>query len=469
MSRTHWIALLVIFCCLCQLSNAQPGDQEEPILLYRGQTDTLILKQNFEYICDLGIIPWLQVINPAADSVYNFDYYGYEDELYVDYFSVSLPDSIQDTPGFFTYYNVVYILNNDLHIVSYDTVIVDSSRHYSHFYFSFSDFSYGYLSAKNDSSLLLFEFPQLYDVEDYEPEDLLEYAYTPLPTAFQINYSSIRRARYSNVACYYDSLNLIVTKHWTSARDSIHVDNTPGIALLDHNLNFDSYDYSDYYRSTCYWFQQLSAIPQPSWSIQCQSLDDVQDTLLVLPYSNTPTRLWQWRNAEYDILSGLVWEQIDSAGNHQLGWIECDSTYKGYVDVDSVMDVCPVYLWCTHAFAWSSPVGDDSIEVWLQVVREYRLDVNESDPSVPSSHDIISCYPNPFNSTVTFTMQPSAQYDHLVIFDILGREVDRISVSLSGSTKAITWNASGFSAGTYFARLEGTGSRSQPVRLLHLK
>jgi len=83
-------------------------------------------------------------------------------------------------------------------------------------------------------------------------------------------------------------------------------------------------------------------------------------------------------------------------------------------------------------------------------------------------------YPNPFNPTTTIEYQiPHATSSHfplekadnggfvtLKIFDLLGREVATlVNEKKDAGTYSVQWNASGFSSGIYFYRLEANGKR----------
>lgn len=70
-------------------------------------------------------------------------------------------------------------------------------------------------------------------------------------------------------------------------------------------------------------------------------------------------------------------------------------------------------------------------------------------------------YPNPFNPATVISYQiPVNSYVTLRVFDILGREVATlVSERKNAGTYSVQWNASGFSSGVYFCRLEADGKR----------
>jgi hypothetical protein len=80
--------------------------------------------------------------------------------------------------------------------------------------------------------------------------------------------------------------------------------------------------------------------------------------------------------------------------------------------------------------------------------------------SFPEQNEIISGfmenYPNPFNPTTTINYQiPTSGLVSIKVYDMLGREVATLvnEVKTEG-IHTIQWNASGFSSGTYFYRIQ---------------
>ncbi len=75
--------------------------------------------------------------------------------------------------------------------------------------------------------------------------------------------------------------------------------------------------------------------------------------------------------------------------------------------------------------------------------------------AVPSAFDLLPSYPNPFNpsTTIRFALASEASV-HLAVYDVLGREVARLT---DGPHQAgyhtVTWNAQHVASGLYFARL----------------
>jgi uncharacterized protein (DUF362 family) len=96
--------------------------------------------------------------------------------------------------------------------------------------------------------------------------------------------------------------------------------------------------------------------------------------------------------------------------------------------------------------------------------------VKGTNASVASSFELRNCYPNPFNPATVISYQLlNAGRVKLSIFDILGREVTTlVNEQKAAGTYTVTWNASGFSSGVYFYRLN-FGNISQVKKMALIK
>ncbi len=87
---------------------------------------------------------------------------------------------------------------------------------------------------------------------------------------------------------------------------------------------------------------------------------------------------------------------------------------------------------------------------------------------IPTDFQIVSAYPNPFNSTVTIHyLIPESNRLSIEIYDVNGREAENLfhDVQLPGSHKVI-WHAMDYPAGIYFCRMDFTGESH--IMKLHL-
>ena len=88
--------------------------------------------------------------------------------------------------------------------------------------------------------------------------------------------------------------------------------------------------------------------------------------------------------------------------------------------------------------------------------------------SVPSVYSLAQNYPNPFNPSTTISFGlPKAGNVKLVIFDILGSEVKTlINDYRNAGTYTVMFDASSFSSGIYFYKLETSGFTDTKKMLL---
>src|SRR4030095_14880450 len=71
---------------------------------------------------------------------------------------------------------------------------------------------------------------------------------------------------------------------------------------------------------------------------------------------------------------------------------------------------------------------------------------------IPDSYNLGQNYPNPFNPVTNLTFQiPNGGFVKLIIFDVLGREVETlVNENLKPGMYKVDWDASGYSSGIYF-------------------
>jgi hypothetical protein len=86
----------------------------------------------------------------------------------------------------------------------------------------------------------------------------------------------------------------------------------------------------------------------------------------------------------------------------------------------------------------------------------------------PLDFQLLAAYPNPFNTTASIRYQiPVSAPVSVRIFDLSGREVITLfNGQASPGEHQLLWNASGFQAGTYIARLEAGDFRQAKKMIL---
>ncbi len=99
-----------------------------------------------------------------------------------------------------------------------------------------------------------------------------------------------------------------------------------------------------------------------------------------------------------------------------------------------------------------------------------QTDIRDDSRRLPVVSVLISCYPNPFNAVTTLRYSLSERFDVSIgIYDILGRRVATICDGFREPGRHfVTWNASSFPSGLYFAHLE-TGEHGNSIKMILLK
>jgi len=96
--------------------------------------------------------------------------------------------------------------------------------------------------------------------------------------------------------------------------------------------------------------------------------------------------------------------------------------------------------------------------------------VYQTDSDVPNEYFLSQNYPNPFNATTSIEFSlPTLQYVSLKVFNVLGQEkVTLVEEQLNAGSYITSWDATGFSSGIYYYRLQ-TSDHSQTNKLILLK
>jgi len=116
-----------------------------------------------------------------------------------------------------------------------------------------------------------------------------------------------------------------------------------------------------------------------------------------------------------------------------------------------------------------------AVSILQKALGWYPTYVNQVDQKIPTDFDLGQNYPNPFNpsTTISFSL-PKQQYVVLVVYDMLGKEVNRlVDGQMSAGTFKVTWQGDAKSgqkvaSGVYFYRLQA-GSFSAVKKMLMLK
>lgn len=138
-----------------------------------------------------------------------------------------------------------------------------------------------------------------------------------------------------------------------------------------------------------------------------------------------------------------------------------------------------------RSYQWVVPqltIDEGLIRIFMDNVGEPYTDTSENfsirgamvsvedEEAVSRSFNLYPNYPNPFNPStkISFTL-PKASHVSLLIYDIHGKEVDRLlEGEQSAGSHSIEWNASQVASGVYFYRLTA-GEFVQTRKMVLLK
>jgi hypothetical protein len=96
----------------------------------------------------------------------------------------------------------------------------------------------------------------------------------------------------------------------------------------------------------------------------------------------------------------------------------------------------------------------------------YRNDVDfveiypssADDMAVPDRYNSLSNYPNPFNAgtTIKYSIENEGPVS-VQVFDLMGRKIETLVSTLQNAGEhSVTWDANGYSSGTYFYSIKGS-------------
>lgn len=109
----------------------------------------------------------------------------------------------------------------------------------------------------------------------------------------------------------------------------------------------------------------------------------------------------------------------------------------------------------SNNYIYTGVIGNSpEYSTWKRSISN-TIDVKKISSEVPSKFELLQNYPNPFNPSTTIRYQISqSQFVNLRVFDITGKEIAvLVNEKQSAGTYEVRWDASKYSSGTYFYRL----------------
>lgn len=111
------------------------------------------------------------------------------------------------------------------------------------------------------------------------------------------------------------------------------------------------------------------------------------------------------------------------------------------------------------------------MQLFLNPLNATDIDENEQDaPEILPDFIALSCYPNPFNSTVRITLSIDKPSNiDLSVYNLLGQRIASVYKGFKPEgTHQLDWEPADLGAGIYFLKLS-TGRHSRSVKILYLK
>lgn len=197
-------------------------------------------------------------------------------------------------------------------------------------------------------------------------------------------------------------------------------------------------------------------------------LEDLDDPILVETYTATVESI----DHNLYVVGNLVFQANYTSGLRILDISDVTSPKEvGYFDTSPSTQLNYGGAWSVYPFFESGTVVVSSVGEGLFILQPhgglFRVDVETEE--LPDDFVLSAAYPNPFNPQTNFTVTLPAQQDvTLAVFDVLGREVDRLHEGiLPSGTHTFTFNAATLTSGTYLIRAIGARSlQTQMVTLL---
>jgi hypothetical protein len=173
--------------------------------------------------------------------------------------------------------------------------------------------------------------------------------------------------------------------------------------------------------------------------------------------------------SQIDIECRFPWPNWDSLSGH---WVQLDSTGERGCTVR----LCGIPS--ITSVRWGSEVpsllqyNHDTLSAYIHGAADCILlfadDTSGPGHPVPARYALVSAYPNPFNSEISFEIESSGSaFRQLRFYDLLGRIALTKSVQLSPGTQRVNVSATGLASGIYFASL--SGSSNAPIKIVLIR
>ena len=188
--------------------------------------------------------------------------------------------------------------------------------------------------------------------------------------------------------------------------------------------------------------------------------------------------LW-WNDVESGFDVSYTWylDHADGDFSDPVHSIETDVNLVqiSYGELDQILSDAGVDRGEEFEGLWTVRASADPVEQWADEPFDIRIirsaEPTSSDPEDadrPVALELEQNFPNPFNpeTVISFAM-PEAAHVTLVVYDLMGRVVERlVDEERNAGYHRIRWDASHYSSGSYIYRIEAGGQSTTRVMTL---
>jgi hypothetical protein len=158
----------------------------------------------------------------------------------------------------------------------------------------------------------------------------------------------------------------------------------------------------------------------------------------------------------YLYLNGIEVKHVTSTGI-----ISGNGTKIGISGLPKIDELKVIVNSFTGHITGQSVAGLAEVETIARISYYEIIGVKQISANIPQKFSLLQNYPNPFNpvTRIKFNLPVTSRVHgldvHLVVYDILGRKVETlVNEQLMPGSYVVEWNASEYSSGVYFYRLE---------------
>jgi len=177
-----------------------------------------------------------------------------------------------------------------------------------------------------------------------------------------------------------------------------------------------------------------------------------------------------------DSIVVFVWKSVENASEYNL-IISYDSSFSDIIEDRIVQDTVLIktlpqndstFYWKLRAKSIWNKWGENSVTRNFTMGKIGIEEVNNS--SIPANISLQQNYPNPFNPSTEISFDlPSSESVKLIIYDIGGKEVERVvDERLQPGSYSVTWDAHSYPSGVYFYKLH-VGDYIEAKKMILLK